>query len=158
MFQKLPIPTQILRLGIVSSIDEKRCTAKVYFEDRDDTVSYDLKIVVPQTMKNKFYYLPNIGETVLCCFLQNGHETGFILGSVYSEVDKPPFEDEKIKGVQFEDGTVIKYDIKTSTLTIDCKNAINIIAPGNVNVTGDVIADGISLKHHVHPGTGEPVG
>lgn len=41
--------------------------------------------------------------------------------------------------------------------------AINITAPGNINVNGDVIADGISLVTHVHGGvvpgplkTGEP--
>lgn len=39
--------------------------------------------------------------------------------------------------------------------------AVNITAPGNVTVTGDVIADGISLKNHTHPGdsggtTGRP--
>lgn len=32
--------------------------------------------------------------------------------------------------------------------------AVNIVAPGNVNVTGDVIANGISLINHVHPGDG----
>ncbi len=36
--------------------------------------------------------------------------------------------------------------------------AVNITAPGNVNVTGDVIANGISLINHVHPGDGSGPG
>ncbi len=32
------------------------------------------------------------------------------------------------------------------------EGAINIVAPGNIKVNGDVIADGISLKEHVHGG------
>lgn len=61
----------------------------MYFEDRDDQVSYDLSILVPQTMKSKYYYMPDVGEKVICGFLANGPETGFIIGSMYSEVDKP---------------------------------------------------------------------
>lgn len=159
LFGREQEPLQLFRVGIISSVDEKKCTARVLFEDRDNTVSHDLKIVVPQTMKNKYYWLPDIGESVLCCFLQNGIETGFILGSIYSEEDKPAFEDKSVKGIQFEDGTVIKYDTKSSTLTVDGKGAINIVAPsgvnviGNIDVTGDVVAGGISLRNHVHPET-----
>ena len=55
---------------------------------------------------------------------------------------------------------------KTSVLDINCgSGTVNVIAAGNVNVTGDVIADGISLKTHIHSGvepgggtSGPPVG
>jgi len=36
-------------------------------------------------------------------------------------------------------------------VNINVNGPVNIAATGNVNVTGDVIADGISLKNHVHP-------
>ena len=80
------------KIGIVSSIDRKKCTAKVYFEDLDNSVSYDLKVLVHNTLNKKDYWMPDVNEAVLCAFLGNGIETGFILGSFYSEEDKPPGE------------------------------------------------------------------
>lgn len=51
-----------------------------------------------------------------------------------------------------------------ANIELDTNSAVNVVAPSNVNVTGDVIADDISLKTHVHSGvtsgpsnTGEPV-
>jgi hypothetical protein len=51
-----------------------------------------------------------------------------------------------------------------ANIEFDTDNAVNVTAPSNVNVTGDVIADGVSLKTHIHSGvtsgpsnTGQPV-
>lgn len=129
---------QLLRVGVISSVDPATCTAKVLFEDRDDIVTDDLKIVVPHTVRAKFYGLPEVGEQVLCAFLQNGIETGFILGSIYSEADKPPLNDKNKKGVWFEDGTSIQYDEKAALLTINAKNPITI--EGDFKVSGTVEA------------------
>lgn len=127
-------PFEAVRVGIVSSIDRKKGTARVYFGDREDAVSYELKVVSLQTMKNKHYWMPDIDETVICLFLANGHESGYVLGSVYSNVDTPP-TDKKEEGVWYEDGTVIKYDMETKTLTISCKGKINIHADDDITVT-----------------------
>ncbi len=142
MFSRGSEPQQILRVGTISSVDKKRCTAKVVFEDQDETVSHDLRIVVPQTMKTKHYWIPDIDEQVLCAFLQNGIETGFIIGAIYSEIppDTPPVEDENIKGVWFEDGTFIRYDTKSSVMTIKATNPIKII--GDIHVQGTIYSDG----------------
>lgn len=145
-----PILKNIVKVGKVSSVDPASCTARVIFEAQG-VVSYDLPIVVSQTMKNKDYVLPDVGEQVLCIFLPTGNAAGFILGSLYSTVDKPALSSEDKRGITFSDGTHIEYDRSSHTLSIDCKGPINIIASGNVNVTGDVIADGVSLKKHTHP-------
>ncbi|ARD47569.1 hypothetical protein [Sporosarcina sp. P33] len=83
-------PFETIRIGVVSSVDPVKCMARVIFEDRDEVVSHDLAVMVPQTMKTKYYHLPDIDETVVCAFLANGQETGVILGSIYSESDKTP--------------------------------------------------------------------
>lgn len=119
---------QILRVGVVSSVDEKKGTARVRFEDRDDIVSHDLKIIVPQTMKNKYYHIPDIDESVLCAFLQNGIETGFILGAYYNNMDTVPVANKNIKGIYFEDGTNIQYNLDTKELLIDAIDTITIKA------------------------------
>lgn len=69
------------------------------------------------------------------------------------------------------DTVQLRRDNGSTYIELDGSNNINIVAPASVNVSspqvvvtgGDVIADGISLKHHTHPGvepgagsTGEP--
>ena len=81
--------SESFRVGIVSSADPAKCTAKVYFEELDDSVSYDLKVLVRNTTGAKDFWIPNVGEAVVCLFLDNGIETGFILGSFYNDIDKP---------------------------------------------------------------------
>lgn len=106
-------PFEAIRVGVVSSIDRKKSTVRVYFEDREEAVSHDLKVIVPQTMKTKYYYMPDVDETVICGFLASGQETGFILGSVYSEIDKPVPEisdDGKTRvGIWIDNDNYIKW-------------------------------------------------
>jgi len=155
----------LIRVGIVSSVDESKCTARVAFEDRSAVVSYDLPILVRGSLNNKDYWLPDPGEQVVCLFLPSGNAQGFILGSSYSAKDTPPVNDKNKRHISYSDGTLIEYDQATHTLTINAVGVINIVATGNVNVTGDVIADGTSLKNHIHSdvtaglsNTGPPVG
>ncbi|MDD4599616.1 hypothetical protein SDC9_04134 [bioreactor metagenome] len=146
----------IVRVGRVSSIDPERATVRVAFEDKSGLVSYDLPVLVQQTLKNKDYCMPDPGEHVVCLFLPNGIAQGFCLGAFYSATDTPPVSNAKKRHVSFEDGTTIEYDRETSTLTINTVGAVNI-----TGATGDVIVNGISLVNHIHPesigsATGKP--
>lgn len=151
---------KLIDIGKVSAIYPERCTARVFFDDRE-AVSKELFIGVRGSQNTKEYWMPAIGEQVLCVFLQNSTD-GFILCSYYGQQDKKPVMDEKKRHVTFEDGTLVEYDSNTHTMLIKAKGAINIIADGDVHVTGDVIADGISLKNHTHTSsdgsTSTPVG
>ncbi|MCD5324782.1 MULTISPECIES: phage baseplate assembly protein V [Pontibacillus] len=137
---------EILRVGVVASVDATKGTVRVRFEDREDVTSHNLKVIVPQTMKTKYYRMPDIDETVLCCFLQNGIETGYVIGSPYSEVDSPPVSDADLKGVWYEDGTYIEYNAESSTLTIQASNPINLNGAvrldGDIEVTGNIKVNG----------------
>jgi phage baseplate assembly protein V len=153
----------LARVGRVSSINPADATVRVVFEDRENMVSYDLPVIVRQSMRNKDYWLPDVGEQVLCMFLPSGNAQGFCLGSFYSEVDTLPVSSQNKRHIRFEDGTSIEYDRGTHTLTIQAQGPVNIVAAGNVNITGDVIANGVSLSTHVHGGvqsggsnTGQP--
>lgn len=153
----------IVRVGKVSSIQPEKCTARVVFEDLDDLTSYELPIIVRGSLETKEYWMPKPDEQVVCLFLPSGNAQGFIIGSFYSQKDTPPVQDPNKRHLSFSDGTCLEYDQKTSTLTINAKGPVKIIAAENVIVQGDVIADGISLKEHVHiePGggtTGSPAG
>ena len=142
----------VIRSGRISSINPKNGTARVVFADKDNLVSYDLPVLQRSTLKNKDYSMPDIGESVVCLFKPNGIAEGFVVGAHYNEEDAPPTADPDVRMVKFDDGTVVSYNRKTHVLDINCgSGTVNVIAAGNVNVTGDVIADGISLKTHIHP-------
>lgn len=147
----------LIRVGRISSIDPDNATVRVVFEDRQNDVSYNLPVLVRQSQKNKDYFMPDVGEQVVCLFLPNGNAQGFCLGSFYSDADTPPVNNPNKRHVRFEDGTSVEYNRGTHVLTIQTQGTVNIVAAGNINVTGDVIADGISLKTHVHGGV-EPGG
>jgi phage baseplate assembly protein V len=95
--------------------------------------------------------LPDIDEHVICIFLPNGNAQGFCIGAFYSAEDTPPISNPDKRLIQFADGSSVEHDRSSSTMTIDCKGPIIIKAAGNVTVTGDVTANGISLVNHTHP-------
>ena len=142
----------IVRVGIVSSVNAEKCKVRVAFDDRDFLVTAELPVVVRGAMKNKEYWMPDVGEQVLVLFLPNSNHEGFVLGSMYNDEDTPPEKEEYMRTMRFEDGTTIRYNTKTHTLYVECKGPITIKADGNVTVIGDVIADGVSLKNHTHIG------
>lgn len=110
----------MIRVGKVSSINEKECTARVLFMDKDELVTFDLPIIVPKTLKDKYYYMPDVDEHVLCLFLPNSIQQGFIIGAFYTEKykDKIPFSDDEKQGardktkVKFFDECWFQYDRK----------------------------------------------
>ena len=145
----MPELDQLIRIGRITSVDEKKHTARVQFTDRDEMVSWDLPVLVPSTVDPQDYCLPVENTDVVCVFLPNGQQQGFIIGAFYTDQNPPPITDRKKYLRKFKDGTKIEVD--------KASRAIRIKTEGNVTVEGDVIADGISLKNHVHGGV-EPGG
>lgn len=125
-----------LRYGKVSSVDLQKGTARIVFEDRDDAVTAELPVLQKNTMQNKFYWMPQVGETAACLFATDEQETGVIIGTIYSEVDMPPSDAGagKVDGVWFEDGTVIKYDHESKTLDIKLTGDLTVTATGKITV------------------------
>ncbi|WP_221868982.1 phage baseplate assembly protein V [Brevibacillus brevis] len=136
----------IIRVGIVSSVDYRKGTAKVAFEDRDNLVSYDLDVLVKNSFRNKDYWLPDPEEQVLCLFLPIGNAQGFILGSLYSLEDKLPIKNENKRHIRFGDGTFIDYDRETHTLTID------FLHPEG----GHIVINNATVKYNQTTQRGEP--
>lgn len=112
------IVSNLLRTGIVSSIDESNETARVTFRERDDLVSYDLPVLVKNTLKNKDYWMPDIGEQVLCCFLPIGIESGFVIGGFYTNSISKPAGTVNKRVTKYDDGTEIIYDRSAHLLEV----------------------------------------
>lgn len=130
----------IIRIGVVSSLNIEDCTVKVVFQEFDNSlVSYDLPVMVKQSLQNKDYYLPDVNEQVICIFLATGLESGFVLGSLYNEEDKPVVNNANKRSVTFSDGSYIEYDRENHELNISAKN-INLT--GDLNITGNIKATG----------------
>lgn len=127
----------LIRVGVVSSRNPEKCAVKVIISDQDNMVSNWLPVIVPQSLKNKDYALPDVGEQVVCLFLGNGIETGYCLGSIYSEADVPPTNNGNKRGTWFEDGSYVEWDRGTGDLTIRAKGNINIIADGDITITSE---------------------
>lgn len=123
----------IIRIGTLSSINSEKAKARVIFEDRDNLVSKELPIIYNRTLGTQDYVMPKVGEQVLCLFLNNGLEEGFILGSFYTEKIKPPAKDEKKRLIKFEDGSLLEYD--NGQITIKAAKDVNIISAININIT-----------------------
>jgi phage baseplate assembly protein V len=126
----------LIRVGIVSSINPEKCTARVAFGDRSNVVSYELPILVRGSLKNKEYWMPDTDEQVVCIFLPSGNAQGFILGSLYSQKDVPPVVDENKRHISFSDGSTIEYDRSAHALTINAVGSVNIVAAKGVTITG----------------------
>jgi phage baseplate assembly protein V len=151
------------RTGIVAEQQLQPFAAvRVNFPDRDNLLSYWLQIVVPKTQADQYFYMPDIGEQVVCLMDQHD-EYGCVIGSVYSQEDQTPdnaTNDTSI--VQFSDGTVLSYDrvlhaftlmlCASSTLNVqqssgaalafDTAGNVTISSPGNVTVNSSMVTLG----------------
>lgn len=100
-------------------------------------------IVNRGSLANKDYWIPDIDEQVLCLMMPNksgqGLNEGFILGSFFSAEDAPQERSADVRAVKFGDGTVIKHDRKSGSLTVNATGDISIIAGGMITIQGAVV-------------------
>ena len=74
------IVKELLRVGTVTVKDPENMCCRVTFSDTptNAVTSYWLPVLVTRAHGDTYYDLPDIGSKVLCAFLPNGHEEGFI--------------------------------------------------------------------------------
>ena len=118
----MPELDQLIRIGRITSVDEKKHTARVQFTDRDEMVSWDLPVLVPSTVDPQDYCLPVENTDVVCVFLPNGQQQGFIIGAFYTDLNPPPITDRKKYLRKFKDGTEIEADKETGNVTVKTAN------------------------------------
>jgi len=130
-----------LRVGVVAQVDTARCACRVRFDDLQDLVSGWLPALQRGAGAFQTYSLPNIGDQVLCGFLGNGAEQGFILGAFFNDVDAPAESGAGVHLVKFPDGSQVKWD----------NGALEITAAGDVAITGDVgITGDLEVTGNIH--------
>ncbi len=128
---------ELIRPAIVVTRYPERGTVRVKMVDVDDMVSSELPVIFRKTHKDKDYWMPDVGEHVVCLFSGQGLEQGFVLGAIYSEADVVPVSSNDKWHKRFEDGTVIEYDRAAHKLTVDVKGDTEITVSGNANIKVD---------------------
>lgn len=143
----------MFRVGLVEAQDTNNCRVRVSFPDRDQMMSWWLPVVVPKSQADKAYWLPDLGEQVVCV-MDERDEDGAVLGAIYSQADTTPVQDPNKVHWSFKDGTSLEYDrsghslscaLPQATLSIEASGAaITIDAKGNVSITaaGQVLLGG----------------
>lgn len=119
----------MIKVGIINEIDLKKSLYRVKFEQDEDVKSYWFQPIYPSTQNDKTYYQYSLGEQVLVLTPYEGNQDGYIIGSMYSDKDKPPRVAEGIRYIQFEDGSYLQYDKNKKSLTVnapDCELVLNV--------------------------------
>ena len=97
------------RVGIVQQQDPARAMVRVVFPDYDEVVSWWLSVVFAKTQNDKMYWMPDVGEQVVC-LMDLRDETGAVLGAIYSSADIPPANSADRFQMSFRDGANFYYD------------------------------------------------
>ena len=126
---------QLARVGFVTARQPERHRVRVEFRDTVTAplVSGWLPVLAPRASADMAFDLPDVGDQVLCLFLGNGLEDGFVLGSMYG-AQKPPVSSGDKFHRTFSDGTVIEYDRKAHKLTVHVLGDISVTATGNISI------------------------
>jgi phage baseplate assembly protein gpV len=152
------------RVGLVREQNAADARVRVVFSDRDEMQSYWLPVVYPKTQNDKAYWIPDVGEQVVC-MMDARDEAGAVLGAIYSSADTTPegmtadhwhvttkdgasFDYDRaahVLDLKFQDGAELKYDAAAhafsatmpqgATFTVTLNGAtLSIDASGNVNI------------------------
>lgn len=125
---------ELVRVGVVTNTYPQTGTVRVHLVDVDDSVSYELPMLFRKTFNDKEYWMPDIGEHVVCLFSGQGLEQGFVLGAIYCTADPVPVSSQDKCHITFNDGTVIEYDRAAHKLLADVKGDIEVKTTGRCDV------------------------
>ncbi|MDI1471935.1 putative phage baseplate component [Thermodesulfovibrio sp. N1] len=123
----------MLRFGVVVGVDESRGMVRVQYTDMDGEVSYWLAVLKQKTLKDKVYWMPDVGEHVAVLIDENAEE-GVVLGAIYSSADSVPVSNKDKCHIKFEDGTWIEYDRAEHKLRAEIQGDIDVKATGRCDL------------------------
>lgn len=127
------IVSRMIRVGVVATYPE-RGTVRVRFPDQDSEVSYEMRVLTRKTHRDRDYWMPDVGEQVLCAFLPYGREQGFVLGAFYSSADPVPVADQEVRRVEFANGAYVEHDRRTGNVRVETPGEVEVRAKGTVRI------------------------
>lgn len=132
---------RFIRVGRVKALNPEKHMVRVLFE-AEDSLSYELPVLVHNTFANHDYAMPDLEDDVVCVFLPDGPEDGFVIGSFYAGEVTPPANSEDLRRVQFQDGTTVTYNRASHDLDVVIegthihanRQSVDVTTPISVNV------------------------
>lgn len=126
---------RLFRTGIVESVYPETGKVRVTFEDQgsEGVRSWEFQVLQRKTLKDKDYWMPDVGEHVVCLQLPYGPSEGFIVGSFYSTEDTPPVRTQSKRHISFADGSWVEHDTATHSMRV--KSVGNVTLESSVKVT-----------------------
>jgi phage baseplate assembly protein gpV len=134
----------LFRVGIVQEQDTTLARVRVTFADYDQMQSWWLPIVVPKTQNDKAYWIPDLGEQVVC--LMDAHdEAGAVLGAIYSSADAAPVSSADKWHLGFKDGAAFEYDRAAHILSLQFGDGASIKYDGGAHTLAIALPAGATL-------------
>jgi phage baseplate assembly protein V len=135
----------VFRVGIVKSQDAQNARVRVTFPDRDQMTSWWLPVVTPKSQNDKAYWIPDVGEQVVC-LMDEHDEDGAVLGSIYSTVDTPPVSSADKWHLTMKDGATFEYDRSSHALAVSIPSGGTVSISANaatlqIDASGNIIAN-----------------
>jgi phage baseplate assembly protein gpV len=134
------------RVGIVRQQDTLRAKVRVVFPDYDEVISWWLPIIFFKTQNDKAYWIPDIGEQVVC-LMDLRDEAGAVLGAIYSDADLPPVDSANKFHLAFQDGTNFDYDRVAHILDLVFQDTTQIKYDSNAHLLDVKFADQGEIKY-----------
>jgi phage baseplate assembly protein V len=130
------------RVGIIKVQDTAKGRVRVAFPDRDQMESWWLPVIFAKTQNDKLYWMPDLGEQVIC-LMDEYDEDGVVVGSIYSSADTPPVTSADKLHWTSKDGATFEYDraVHALQMTIPSGGTVTISANGAslaIDSTGNV--------------------
>ena len=128
---------ELVRIGIISSTNPKKNTVRVTFPDKDNLVSGDLRIIHRGSIGNRDYWMPDVGEEVVCIFPTNDESyfDGYVIGTLFNDKEPPNANSQDVTRIDFKDGTSIEYDREKHALKVECKGTLEIKCDKDITIT-----------------------
>ena len=143
---------QMVRLGFVVEVLPDQGRVRVECRDADCLETYTLPVLVHKTRCDQDYWMPDLGEHVVCVFLPIGLQVGFVLGAFYSDQDPTPEGSGDKHHIRYLDGTWLEYDRGSGHLQVQCRGRVTIAAGDKV----EIVAPTVEMPQPLITGPGEP--
>lgn len=92
--------------------------------------SWWLPVIVPKTQNDKAYWVPDIGEQVVC-LMDEHDEDGAVVGAIYSTADAAPVNNPDAFHLSCKDGAAFEYNRASHALQV------SIPSGGSVTITAN---------------------
>lgn len=119
---------ELIKEGVVTAVFPKSHEVRCEFADKDGLISAQLPVLTPCAFGDRYYNMPDVGDSVVCLFTSNADTTGtgFVIGSRFNDKAPPNANSIDITRTDYKDGSFIEYNREEHTLRIKCIGEIYI--------------------------------